>query len=69
MPPEVARYFLDLAFDQQDADRMHALAVKNQEGELTPDEQDQLNAYRQIGLELDLLRAKARLAVQTANAR
>jgi hypothetical protein len=64
MPPEAARYFLNLAFDQQDLDRMHALAVKNQDGELTGEERDQLTAYRQIGLELDLLRAKARLAVQ-----
>ncbi len=65
MPPEAARYFLNLAFDQDDLDRMHELAVKNQAGGLTADEADELNAYRQIGLELDLLRAKASRAVQS----
>jgi uncharacterized protein YnzC (UPF0291/DUF896 family) len=68
MPPEAARYFLKLAFDQHDLDRMHELAVKNQAGELTADEGDELSAYRQIGHELDLLRAKARRAVQSATA-
>ena len=47
----------------QDIDRMHELAVKNQAGELSADERDELNAYRQVGLELDLRRAKARRAV------
>jgi hypothetical protein len=65
MTPEAAHYFLKLAFDQQDLDRMHELAVKNQAGDLAADERDELNAYRQIGLELDLLRAKASRAVQS----
>lgn len=69
MPPEAAHYFLQLAFDQQDLDRMHALAVKNQADDLTDAEREELGAYRQIGLELDLLRAKARRAVQTAATR
>ena len=64
MSPEAARFFLKLAFDQQDLDRMHALAVKNQAGKLTPEEQEELKNYRQVGLELDFLRAKARRAVQ-----
>jgi len=63
MSPEAASFFLKLTFDQQDLDRMHELAVKNQAGNLTIDEQKELNAYRQIGLELDLLRAKARRAL------
>jgi hypothetical protein len=65
MPPEAARYFLKLAFDQEDLDRMHDLAVKNQAGDLTAEERDELSVYRQIGLELDLLRAKGRRAVQS----
>jgi hypothetical protein len=64
MTPEAARFFLKLAFDRQDLDRMHDLAIKNQAGDLTPEEQEELKNYSQIGLELDLLRAKARLAVK-----
>jgi uncharacterized protein YnzC (UPF0291/DUF896 family) len=64
MSPDAARYFLKLTFDKQDLDRMHALAVKNQEGKLTEQELQELNNYRQIGLELDLLRAKARRAIK-----
>ena len=33
--PEVAEALLKLDFDQMDRDRMHELAVKNQEGSLT----------------------------------
>ncbi len=70
MVPEAARFFLDLAFDHQDLDRMHELAVKNQAGKLTPDEQEELQNYRQVGLQVDLLRAKARLALrQSPNGR
>jgi hypothetical protein len=43
---------------------MHELAVKHQAGALAPEEQDELRDYRRIGLELDLLRAKARGAIQ-----
>jgi hypothetical protein len=35
MSSEAACFFLKLAFDQQDLDRMHELAVKNQAGRLT----------------------------------
>jgi uncharacterized protein YnzC (UPF0291/DUF896 family) len=69
MPPEAARFFLHLAFDQQDLDRMHELTVKNQERGLTPEEQDELRTYRQVGLQLDLLRAKARLSLKRLNGR
>jgi hypothetical protein len=65
MSPEAARYFLKLAFDQQDLDRMHELTDKNQAGDLSADERDELNAYRRIGLELDLLQAKASRAVNS----
>lgn len=64
LPPEAARFFLNLAFDRDDLDRMHDLAAKNQEGLLAPDEQEALRNYRQIGLQLDLLRSKARRAIQ-----
>jgi len=67
MTPEAAQFFLNLAFAQQDLDWMHQLAVKNQEGELTDRELQELNDYRQIGLELDLLRDKARRAIKRSS--
>jgi hypothetical protein len=63
MTPEAARFFLKLAFDQKDLDRMHDLTVRNQEGEISAEELEELKSYRQIGLELDLLRAKASAAI------
>ena len=67
MSPEAARFFLDLAFDQQDLDRMHELTVKNKEGKRSDAEEDELKNYRQVGLELDFLRAKAMLAVMPSS--
>ena len=63
MTPEAARFFLKLSFDKRDLDRMHELTVKNQEGSISPDEREELGNFRQVGLELDLLRAKARGAI------
>ena len=34
LPLDAAQFFLNLAFDQHDLDRMHELALKNQEGAL-----------------------------------
>lgn len=64
LPPEAARVFLALRFPQSDLDRMHELAVKNQVGELTELDQRELEAYRRVGRFLDLLSAKARLALR-----
>jgi hypothetical protein len=64
MAPEAARFFLDLSFDQHDLDRMEELATRNQEGKLSPEERAELMNYRQVGLELDLLRAKAMLTLK-----
>jgi hypothetical protein len=63
LPREAAMYFLNLAFEAGDLDRIHELAVKNQDGTLTADEVEALRNYRQVGLQLDLLRSKARLAI------
>jgi hypothetical protein len=59
-----ARALLKLSFDPSDLERMHDLAVKNQRGELTKDEQAELVDYRQAGLLLDLLKSKARLSLK-----
>jgi hypothetical protein len=64
LSPEAAQFFLHLAFAPQDLQRMHELTVKNQEDALSSAEQEELRHYRQIGLQVDLLRAKARLSLK-----
>jgi hypothetical protein len=63
LTPEAARDLLVFHFPQRDLDRMHDLAVKNQADNLTEAEQRELEAYRRVGRLLDLLSAKARLAL------
>ena len=60
LSPTAARAFLKLTFPQVDRQRMHELAVRNQEGALTPAEARELDSYRRVGRLLDLLAARAR---------
>jgi hypothetical protein len=54
-----ARALMDFAFDSEDRLRMRELAKKNQGGELTKDEEIELQSYLKIGMFLDLVHAKA----------
>jgi hypothetical protein len=66
--PEAARSILQLKFDQIDMDRMNILAEKNRWGMLTEAAQQELQSYLLVAHFLDLLHAKARLALkQTAS--
>lgn len=67
MSPDAARYFLSLGFGQADLTQMHELAVRNQQGELSPEEVETLRNFRQIGLQLDLLRSQARLVLNATD--
>lgn len=60
LPPSMARYILTLGFSECDKDRMHDLAVRNQEDALTPAEKEELLAYAKAGTLLSLLKSKAR---------
>lgn len=62
--PEVAEAILKLDFDPTDRARMHELAVKNQEGDLTKAEEEDLHCYRRVGYFVDLLRSKARISLK-----
>jgi hypothetical protein len=64
LPVEAARFFLNLAFDDDDLQRLHELAVKQQAGALSEDDAAALANFRQVGLQIDLLRSKARHAMQ-----
>jgi uncharacterized protein YnzC (UPF0291/DUF896 family) len=60
LTPETAEGLLRIKFEQRDLDRMHELAVKNQDGLLTPQEQAEMENYRSVGFLLDLMHSKAR---------
>ena len=64
MAPDVARFFLELQFPKTRLDRIHDLLVRNQAGALTPEELAEMNTYLQIGTQLDILKAKARLSLK-----
>ncbi|HEU5115097.1 MAG TPA: hypothetical protein VFT74_00320 [Isosphaeraceae bacterium] len=59
-----AEAFLQLRLGPQDLDRMHELAVKNQEDRLTPSEGVELDSYRRVSFLLDLMHSKARRALK-----
>jgi hypothetical protein len=63
LPRAAAKAILAFSFPRADRERMHELAVKNQKGTLTPQEEQELASYRRVGRLLDLLCAKARLAL------
>ena len=64
LTPEAAEGFLRIRFEQRDLDRMHELAVMNQEGALGPQERDEMESYRHVGYLLDLIHSKARRALK-----
>jgi hypothetical protein len=55
-----ARAWLALDFTDEDRTRMHALALKVQDGTLSKNERADLEAYRRVGRLLDLMHSKAR---------
>ncbi len=59
-----ARALLQLEFTAEDRRRMHELALKNQDDGLTAAERRELDDYLRVGRLLDLLAAKARLALK-----
>jgi hypothetical protein len=61
---ELARYILTLGFDAEDQTRMPDLAERNQEGVLSPEEQEELRNYVKAGHLLALLHAKARKSLK-----
>ncbi len=64
LPTDTAQAVLGLFnFDQADLDRMHDLAVKNQDDALTPAEKAELETYLRVSYFIDLMHAKARLSL------
>jgi len=61
---EAAEALLAMCFDTRDLDRMHELAVKNQEDQLSPQEKVEMENYRRVSFFLDLIHSKARRSLK-----
>ncbi|MCI0462673.1 MAG: DUF896 domain-containing protein [Gemmataceae bacterium] len=61
--PEAARAFLHLRFGPEAIRRMNELAEKNRQGTLTEGERAALEKYLRVGNFINILQAKARLAL------
>ena len=64
-PAEVARGILSIALSPADRDRMSDLATQSAAGRLSPDEELEIESYRQATRLLELLKAKARSALSS----
>jgi uncharacterized protein YnzC (UPF0291/DUF896 family) len=65
---EAAEALLAIHFDSRDLDRMHELAVKNQEDRISPKEKVEMENYRRVSFLLDLIHSKARLSLKNHQA-
>jgi len=65
LEPAAAHAVLKLHFDETATERIRVLLRRNQEGSLSGQEQDELQKYLRVGQFLDLLHAKAHLALQS----
>jgi hypothetical protein len=66
VPPEGARFILDLGIRTRDKKRMCALLTKQQEGRITVAEKDELESYVQADNVLSILKARAILVLKRA---
>jgi hypothetical protein len=60
-----AREIVKLGFSQTDKDRMHELAVKNQEGRISAVELEELDNFIRVGDLMGLLQSKARQTLRS----
>ena len=65
---EMARVFLQLDFPPHDRQRMDELAAKAQQGQLSSDEQAELESFCHVGELLALMQSKARRVLQGTQA-
>jgi hypothetical protein len=69
LPVAAAKAVLDLHFDADDLDRMHALLAKNQDDALNEAERQQMRGYEVVGHLLELIHSKARRSLKKTTAR
>jgi hypothetical protein len=66
VPPDAARFVLGLGIRKEDQERMLELLAKQQRGEISPGEREDLEAYVEADNVLSILRAQALLALKRA---
>jgi hypothetical protein len=66
VPPDGARFILDLGIGEQDKILMLELLAKQQEGRISAQENDDLESYIQADNTLSILKAQATLALKKA---
>ncbi|MBW3543301.1 MAG: hypothetical protein KY476_23855 [Planctomycetes bacterium] len=64
LTPEAAKAILAIRFSDADLERARDLALRNQDGELTEQEELEMHSYRKAANLLAILHAKARLALR-----
>jgi hypothetical protein len=64
LSPEAAEAILAIGFCQTDKDRMQGLAARARAGILTPDEQDEVEAYSRVGSLISILKSTARQSLK-----
>ena len=69
LPADMARYILTLGFSDDDKARMHDLAVRNQNDDLSAAEKEELFAYGKAGTLLSILKSKARRTLKARRAK
>lgn len=63
---QAARSILAMGFSPEDRERMQALADKAKFGQLTADEQQEIDNYERVGHYLSILQSKARCSLRIA---
>lgn len=63
LPEDLARYILDMTISKRDKARMHVLAVRNQNDELTAEEKAEMHAFGRAATVMSILKSKARRTV------
>ena len=63
---DTARYFLSIRLDGTDEERANELAEKARSGTLTVDEQAEIDEYRRVGRVIEMLKMRAKIALNQA---
>lgn len=62
----LAQFLLSLTLDPRDAQRADELAEKARQGELTVEEQSEIEEFRRVGRVIETLRLRAKLSMNRA---
>ena len=65
MDSHVARYLLSLDFEPEDVDRMNLLSERAGKGELSADEEAELDSYLHVGNLLTIMQSRSRVCLRT----